>query len=68
MKINKQFRINKKLSQAELGELLNVTNNTISQWEGGGRIPSLKKAKRLAEILSCTIDELVADDDTNVEK
>ena len=53
-----EFRKNKKLSQTELAELMNVSQNTISQWEIGIRSPSIKSAIKLAEILDTTVEEL----------
>ena len=53
-----EFRKNKKLSQTELAELMNVSQNTISQWEIGIRSPSIKSAIKLAEILESTVEEL----------
>lgn len=53
-----EFRKNKKLSQSELAELMNVSQNTISQWEIGIRNPSIKSAIKLAEILDTTVEEL----------
>lgn len=53
-----EFRKNKKFSQSELAELMNVSQNTISQWEIGKRSPSIKSAIKLAEILDTTVEEL----------
>lgn len=53
-----EFRKNKNLSQSALAELMNVSQNTISQWEIGIRSPSIKSAIELAEILDTTVEEL----------
>lgn len=53
-----EFRKNKGLSQSELAELMNASQNTISQWEIGIRSPSIKSAIKLAEILETTVEEL----------
>ncbi len=53
-----EFRKNKNLSQYALAELMNVSQNTISQWEIGIRNPSIKSAIKLAEILETTVEEL----------
>lgn len=34
----KQLRLEKKLSQKQLGEILNVSDKTISKWETGGSL------------------------------
>lgn len=54
-----KFRIAKGYSQTELSKLLNVSQNTISQWESGARKPDIITLKKLAYILGCTTDELL---------
>lgn len=34
----KQLRLEKQLSQKQLGEILNVSDKTISKWETGGSL------------------------------
>lgn len=53
-----EFRKKLNLSQSRLAELMNVSQNTISQWEIGIRSPSIKSAIKLAEILESTVEEL----------
>ena len=53
-----EFRKKLNLSQSRLAELMNVSQNTISQWEIGIRSPSIKSAIKLAEILETTVEEL----------
>ncbi len=50
------------ISQSELAQKVNVNQTAVSQWERGIVTPSLDNAKRLADVLGCTIDELYADD------
>lgn len=54
-----KLRVNKKLSQAELAKKIHVTQQFIQQLESGKRTPSLKVAKRLAEALGVTVDDLI---------
>lgn len=54
-------RIEKCMSQAELAKAMGVAQNTISCWEIGKRHPSIPKLVRLAEILECSVSELVDD-------
>ena len=49
------------MSQAELAERIGVNQTAVSQWERGIITPTLNKARKLAETLGCTIDELYAD-------
>lgn len=53
-----KFRKKKQLSQSDLGKLINIKQNTISQWENDIRIPNVRQALRLAEILETTVESL----------
>lgn len=53
-----EFRKNKNISQSTLAELINVSQNTISQWENDVRSPCIKTAIKLARILETTVEEL----------
>lgn len=57
MKIKKHRLLNE-MSQKELGEMLSVNPNTVSQWESGVRIPSIEKLIQMSEIFGCPLDEL----------
>lgn len=54
----KEFRKKKQLSQSDIAEIMNVKQNTISQWETEERIPNVKQGLKLAEILETTIENL----------
>ncbi len=54
-----ELRKEKKLSQAELAEALNVSRQSVSLWENGGTVPTLDKLRFLAEFYGITVDELV---------
>lgn len=47
------------ITQKELAIRLNVSQGAISQWEIGTTNPSIELLPRLAEILGCTVDELL---------
>lgn len=55
----KFLRIKKYLSQKNLAEKLFVSQRTISWWETGKREPSISVLPKLAEILGCSIEEVV---------
>lgn len=44
-------RIQKKLTQKQLGDLLYVSDKTISKWESGRSIPDIITIKKIADIL-----------------
>lgn len=54
----KEFRKRKQLSQSDVSKLMKVKQNTISYWENDKRIPSVRQAIRLAEILETTVESL----------
>ena len=55
----KLYRERMKLSQAYIAERLDLSQQAVSQWETGERLPRADKLPQLAAILGCTIDELL---------
>lgn len=55
-----ELRREKNLTQAQLGELLGVTNKTVSRWECGNYMPDLAVIPLLAAELGITVNELIA--------
>lgn len=53
-----ELRKKKKLSQEQIAEKINVTRQTVSNWETGQTVPDLYQAKELAKVLEISIDEL----------
>ena len=48
------------LTQKDLQDRLGMKSNaTVSQWESGKRMPRADILPRIADILGCTVDELV---------
>lgn len=58
----RERRLRLGISQTELAAEVRVNQTAISQWERGVVTPSLDNAKRLADALGCTIDDLYADE------
>lgn len=52
-------RLNRGLTQEELGKLVNKSKNNISQYETGKREPDLQTLNKFAEIFNCTVDYLL---------
>lgn len=65
MKKLKLIRRKKVFSQAEFANQMGVSQNTISQWENGARIPNVISLKKMAQILDCSTDMLLEDIETN---
>lgn len=53
-------RKKKNLTQAELGELLGVTEKSISNWENGRNMPDISLFNPLCEILNISVNELLS--------
>lgn len=54
----KEFRKKKKISQSDIADIMKVKQNTISNWENENRIPNIRQALMLAEILETTVESL----------
>lgn len=48
-----------KMTQEELAKRINVTQGAVAQWESGRTRPRSDTLVRLADILGCTVDELL---------
>lgn len=58
-KLISEKRKEKGLNQIQLGELLNVSNRTVSKWEKGDGYPDITLLPEIANCLGITIDELL---------
>lgn len=54
----KNLRKNK-ITQSKLASNLNISQSLISAWEQKKRHPPIKYIPKLAEVLNCTIEEIV---------
>lgn len=55
----KKLRLERGLSQAELAQKVNLSQNAIFLFENGLRVPSLAASMQLADVFGCTLDNLV---------
>ena len=65
MKLGKKIlglRKEKGLSQEDLGKKINVTRQTISNWELGGTFPNPEQLKLLSKEFQISIDDLLDND------
>ncbi len=51
------------MTQQEIAEKLFVSRQTVSRWESGSRCPDLITAKKIANVLGITVDDLVPSED-----
>ena len=50
------------MSQQELAQELGVDQSTVSLWESGKTMPRANLLPKVAKLLGCTVDELLADE------
>ena len=55
-------RQKKNLTQKEFGQILSITQNALSMYELGKRIPDVPMLRRIADYFGITLDELTAPD------
>jgi Fic family protein len=58
----KQYRENKKMTQKDIAEILEVEPGTVSKYESGTLEPNIESLKRLAETFEITVDELITEE------
>ena len=56
------LRKQKKLTQEQFAEQMNVTRQTVSRWESNEIIPELSKLVKMTELFSCKLDTLVLEE------
>lgn len=54
-----EYRKKNGMSQQDIADRLDISGNTVSQWETGARRPNIDMLIRLTEIFGCTADELL---------
>jgi len=61
-----ELRKRNDLSQEKLAEKIDVTRQTISNWELGETCPDLKQASELAKVFNVSLDELVGNNKEDI--
>ena len=64
----KNARTIKKLTQEQVAEDLNVSRQTISNWENGKSLPNIVSIIRMSELYDLSLDELLKGDATLLNK
>lgn len=59
----KLYRENKKMTQNEIADILDVSPATVSKYESGALEPNIESLKRLSELFEISIDELLNDEE-----
>ena len=63
-----KLRKDKKMTQQELADKLNVTDRAVSHWENGRSIPDISLFKPLCEIFDITVNELISGEKLSGDK
>ena len=64
----KKYREEKKMTQMEVAEVLEVKPATISKYEAGALEPNIESLKKLAELFEVSVDELLKENEFDVSK
>jgi len=59
----KELRLEKELSQKQLGEIVNMSKMAISHWEHGNSEPSILQLIILADYFQVSVDYLIGKTD-----
>lgn len=59
----REIRLAKKMSQVELAKILDVTKQSVSNWENENIQPSIEMLSKIADALSVTTDYLLMRED-----
>ena len=59
----KLYRENKKMTQNDIANTLDVSPATVSKYESGALEPNIESLKRLSELFGISIDELLRDEE-----
>ncbi|SEW20213.1 helix-turn-helix domain-containing protein [[Clostridium] fimetarium] len=61
----KTLRISHSLNQVDLAKMLNVSKQTVSNWENSNIMPSVDKLREIAIYFSCSTDYLLELNENN---
>ena len=54
----RELRLDRKMTQVEVGKILNVSGNTIYSWETDKQEPSMSTLLKLCDIFNVSLDYL----------
>lgn len=64
----RELRLSKRMSQEELGSVLNASQQTIGNWERGRTFPTEDSVIQIANYFNVTIDYLYGEESESVNK
>ena len=64
----REYRRKNDMTQEELADRLGVSYQSVSRWENGLTYPDIEFLPAIAEMLSCSVDQLMGIPDAEKEK
>ena len=64
----KEYRAKIKVNQTEMGNLVGVSRQTISQIERGDYSPSVTLALKIAKVLNVSVEEIFSNEEDEVNE
>ena len=64
----KKYRLQRGLTQEQLGEKLHVVRQTVSKWESGASVPDGDLLPQLAAVLEVSVSQLLEIEDTQLSE
>lgn len=55
-----QYRLQNGMTQTELAKKLSVSQNAVSQYESGKRVPTVKRIANIATALGCSVTDIMS--------
>lgn len=55
-----QYRLKNGMTQAKLAKKLSISQNAVSQYESGKRVPTVKRISSIASALGCSVADIMA--------
>lgn len=62
----RKFRKKRNLKQSELAVLVGVNRTAVTKWESGAANPRTERLIKLADVLRCSIDDLLGNRKKNI--
>ncbi len=63
-----ELRGEMKITQSQLGEVLNYSDKAVSKWERGEATPDITVLKQIADYFGVTVDYLITDEHNDYDK
>lgn len=55
-----KYRLQNGMTQTELAKKLSISQNAVSQYESGKRVPTVKRIANIAMALDCSITDIMS--------